>query len=130
MINIVNAQWFCCEDISLIENYEQAVNDTEKVWDCHHKLEIQENKIYHKEDLKDQGLYYKRPANELVFLTRSEHMKLHAQYNPKMLRPKSEDIRKRISETLKGRKKKPLSEETKRKMSETCKQKKIKKNFT
>ena len=109
MINIVNAQWFCCEDISLIENYEQAVNDTEKVWDCHHKLEIQENKNYHKEDLKKLDLYIKRPASELIFLTRSEHMKLHAQYNPNMTKSR-----------------KPLSEETKRKMSETCKQKRLK----
>lgn len=32
---------YCCEDISLIENYEKAVNDKTQTWCCHHKLEIE-----------------------------------------------------------------------------------------
>ena len=35
------AKWFCCEDISLIENYYEAVNSPE-VYACHHKREISE----------------------------------------------------------------------------------------
>lgn len=30
---------YCDGDISLIENYKEAVNSKEK-WDCHHRLEI------------------------------------------------------------------------------------------
>ena len=29
------------------------------------------------QDLKDQGLYYNRPADELIFLTSKEHHRLH-----------------------------------------------------
>ena len=31
------ARKFCCEDISLIENYALAVADTTQTWDCHHR---------------------------------------------------------------------------------------------
>ena len=40
--NIV--KYFCCEDISLIENYKDAVEDKTQIWDCHHRREISENK--------------------------------------------------------------------------------------
>ena len=30
---------YCCEDISLIENYIEAVSDDSQVWHCHHRLE-------------------------------------------------------------------------------------------
>ena len=65
---------FCCEDISLIENYNKAINSNE-MWDCHHKLEIELNKSV--KELKDLNLYLNRPANELIFLTRKEHVILH-----------------------------------------------------
>lgn len=65
---------FCCEDISLIENYDKAINSNE-MWDCHHKLEIELNKSV--KELKDLNLYLNRPANELIFLTRKEHVILH-----------------------------------------------------
>ena len=39
MINKRNAKLFCCEDISLIENYNEAINSSE-VWICHHRLSI------------------------------------------------------------------------------------------
>lgn len=69
---------YCNEDISLIENYEEALNSNE-VYDCHHKLELL-NGYRSKESLIDDGLYYNRPANELIFLKHSEHTKLHAEY--------------------------------------------------
>lgn len=31
---------YCCEDISKIENYEEAVADTTQMWHCHHRLEL------------------------------------------------------------------------------------------
>lgn len=65
---------YCCEDISLIENYEEAINSND-VWEIHHKLEIELSKSKH--ELIDMGLYYNRPANEFIFLTKKEHKSLH-----------------------------------------------------
>ena len=30
---------FCCENISLIENYDKAISDEKRLWCCHHRLE-------------------------------------------------------------------------------------------
>ena len=68
---------FCCEDPSLIENYYEAINDKEQTWHCHHRLEIQENKTYSAHELINLGLYWHRPAKELIFLTSHEHHKIH-----------------------------------------------------
>ena len=85
---------YCCEDISLIENYEKAVNDKTQTWCCHHKLEIE--LLKKPSELKEMGLYFDRPASELIFLTRSEHIKLHSLYREytdewkeKLKKPKS-----------------------------------------
>ena len=68
-----------CKDYQDIENYEKALADNFKGWDCHHRLEThtpdgkrREVDIGYKE-LKALGLYYNRPAEELIFLPRSEH---------------------------------------------------------
>lgn len=68
---------FCCEDISKIENYDKAIADPERVWHCHHRFELFWWFVSFAEDLKKQGLYYDRPASELIFLTNNDHMKLH-----------------------------------------------------
>ena len=67
---------FCNEDISLIENYDKAINSDE-IWDCHHRLEIQGDNRFSRRQLIEMRLYYDRPASELIFLTHSEHAKLH-----------------------------------------------------
>ena len=78
MLSQDKAKYYCCEDISLIENYEKAISDNERMWDCHHRLEIQENgKILSKQDLINEGLYFHRPANELIFLLERDHIALH-----------------------------------------------------
>ena len=66
----------CCEDISLVENYEVAVN-SDKLYCLHHRLEIQEENRLSVKELKEQKLYYHRPASELIFLPEQEHSKLH-----------------------------------------------------
>ena len=77
MINEKYAKSYCKDDISLIENYELAVNSSEK-WEVHHRLEMNGNKrIKSKKQLIDDGLYYNRPADELIFMTKSDHMRLH-----------------------------------------------------
>ena len=67
------AYMYCREDLSLIENYDKAINDNTQIWRCHHRLEIQDNGkiIYTSKQLQDMGLYYNRPASELIFLTLS-----------------------------------------------------------
>ena len=79
MINEYCAKRYCSEDISLIENYHQAIADEEKMWDIHHRRECDENgkTLFTKKQLIDMGLYFNRPASELIFVTRSMHSKLH-----------------------------------------------------
>jgi len=40
MICLKSLKKFCCEDLSLIENYDLAISDTNQTWHCHHRLEI------------------------------------------------------------------------------------------
>ena len=79
MINETCAKWYCSEDISLIENYQQALSDEERTWEIHHRRECDSEGrtlLAHKQ-LKEMGLYFNRPASELIFVTRSMHWKLH-----------------------------------------------------
>lgn len=76
MIREINAWAFCKDDISKIENYEEAVNDKTQSWDCHHRTEIWWN--CSAQDLIDNECYYHRPAKELIFLTHAAHSKLHS----------------------------------------------------
>ena len=66
---------YCCDDISLVENYDKAINDKTQVWHCHHKLEIELNLSLG--ELIKRNLYYNRPASELIFLTPEEHLRIH-----------------------------------------------------
>ena len=79
MINEKMAKLYCSEDISLIENYQQAISDEERTWDIHHRRESDsEGKtLFTKKQLKEMNLYFKRPASELIFVTRAMHSKLH-----------------------------------------------------
>ena len=79
MINAYKAKRYCSEDISLIENYHQAIADEERMWDIHHRRECDENgrTLFTCKQLVENNLYYKRPASELIFVTRSMHWKLH-----------------------------------------------------
>ena len=96
MINEKAATKYCCEDLSLIENYELAVNDSTHTWDCHHRGEILPCGRFSIDDLKKFGLYFNRPAAELIFLTHSEHRRLHAKGVLKG--PMSEATKKALSE--------------------------------
>ena len=79
MINENNAKRYCSEDIALIENYKEAISDEEKMWDIHHRRECDENgrTLFTKKQLIENGIYLKRPASELIFVTKSMHSKLH-----------------------------------------------------
>ena len=106
-----------CKDYTKIENYDKAVADTSQTWECHHRLETHRRNgtlrkfILSSRFLKERGVYYNRPASELIFLTCSEHNAL----------PKPEETRRKMSEAQKKVKHKPMSEETKRKIGEANK---------
>ena len=118
MINEKQAKIFCKEDISKIENYEAAMNDSTQTWHCHHRTEIWWN--CSAKDLIENECYYHRKACELIFLTPSEHHKLHNKG-----KHHSEETRRKISESTKGRstwiKGKTISEEYRKKISESMK---------
>ena len=82
MISEANVKKYCAEDISLIENYKEAVSSKE-LYHCHHRLEIQDDKCYFAKELKQMNLYYGRPASELIFLKAREHKDLHFDYSEK-----------------------------------------------
>ena len=75
MIKEIGAWAFCKDDISKIENYEEAINDNTQTWDCHHRTEIWWNCT--SQELIDNDCYYHRPAKELIFITHAEHARLH-----------------------------------------------------
>ena len=130
-----------CKDYENIENYEKAKKDDFIGWHCHHRLETHKSDgesrlvdISYKE-LKALGMYYNRPAEELIFLTESEHnaynkgkpksdeTRRKMKGNKNALGYKhSEEVKKKMSEARKGKKR---SEETKKKISETHKGKNI-----
>ena len=71
-------QSYCSEPLSHIENYEKACSDTDNLWQLHHKMEIQSGKLVSRASLIQSGLYYNRPASELIFLRRDQHVSLHS----------------------------------------------------
>lgn len=72
-----------CKDYTNIENYEKAKADNFRGWNCHHRLQTWTSDGERRlvditaDELKALDMYYNRPAEELIFLTRSEHSKLH-----------------------------------------------------
>lgn len=81
MINMKTVQRYCSDDISEIENYQQAI-DSDEMWSCHHRLETDGEYITQAELIR-RNLYYSRPASELIFLKDSEHKALHGSLHPK-----------------------------------------------
>lgn len=129
MISFWYVKQYCCEEPTLIENYEKAIADTTQMWECHHRLEYVDGKITARKELIAKGLYYKRPASELIFLSPKAHGEIpHAteesirkmsealkgKFSGEKNPAKRPEVRKKISEANKG---KPKSEEHKRKLS-------------
>ena len=132
-----------CKDYENIENYEKAKADNFKNWDCHHRREAE----FSRKELIALDMYYNVSSEELIFLTRAEHTKLHmkgnnyrlgkhlseehkkklseankgkyaGENNPMYGKTHTEETRKKLSEALKGKSK---SEETRKKMSDAKK---------
>ena len=118
MINFENAKNFCNEDISKIENYDKAINDTTQTWHCHHRLEVTKSFICSRALLKEINMYFHRPADELIFLTLAEHTRIHFKNIP-MKESQKENISKSSigkKPTFKG---KHHSKETKDRISKS-----------
>ena len=119
-----------CKCYENIENYQKAKVDNFKGWCCHHRLETHNSSGERRTvditaaELKALDMYYRRPAEELIFLTSSEHSILHS--SGKQL---TEETKHKMSEAHKGKytgEKNPMygkkhSDETIRKMSEAKK---------
>lgn len=93
MISEYKAKKYCCEDISLIENYDKAINDPLQTWDCHHRRET----VYTADELIEIGEYYNRPAIELIFMAKADHVHLHNK-----IRFRDETTKKALSNKMKG----------------------------
>ena len=65
----------CSEPLSEVEGYISASLDQNNTWHLHHKIgAICQRSV---ETMKEMGLYYNRPANELQFLLPRVHHWLH-----------------------------------------------------
>lgn len=111
---------YCSEDLSHIENYDKAIADDKHLWVCHHRNEIclanqsrLDRGITTYRQLIADGMYWHRPACELIFLRHDEHLRLH--HNGKIV---SEDTRRKLAHIASGEN---LSDETRRRMSASAK---------
>ena len=80
MSNMKKQNWkrYCKDRIELVQNFYQAKADGFEGWCIHHRMEIcQDGTVVYRDDLKDKGLYWNRPAIELIFMKTADHMKLH-----------------------------------------------------
>lgn len=93
--NLKSVKRYCMDPIDEIEGWFRAETQPGK-FVLHHRLEEQG---YSRKELISKGLYYNRPAEELVFLTRSEHQSLHAKSENL-----SKETREKQSEAKKGEK--------------------------
>ena len=109
-----------CKDYKNIENYDKALADNFIGWCCHHR----KGELMPTKKLQALKMYFNRPANELIFLTESEHDSLHHKG-----KHHSEEHKKKMSEAKKGKyagENNPMygkkhSDETRRKMSDAKK---------
>ena len=82
------AHWqLICKDVTKVENYNLALADNFVNWVQHHRLETHnsdgEKRLVQitAEELKALDMYYNRPAEELIWLTRAEHINIHREIN-------------------------------------------------
>lgn len=72
-------------DLESVENFELAKLDNFVGWHCHHRLETHFSDGTHRpvearltmSELVALGLYYDRPAEELIFMRAADHKRLH-----------------------------------------------------
>ena len=118
MIDLYKVKQMCREgELEKIENYEQAMNDKENTWVCHHRLELTMDGEFanYKKDLIRMGMYWHRPYFELIFMTKSDHMRMHSHVQP-VTNESKKKMREKALNRVSPRKGVKLSEETKEKL--------------
>lgn len=111
MISKFNPTYFCNGDITKIENYDKAIADQVQMWEIHHRLETHFsdgtprpiNAHLTKAELKALNMYYHRPPEEFIFLTKADHRVLHhkGKESANKGQHQTEDAKRRISEKMK-----------------------------
>ena len=123
-----HARGYCLE-VEKIEGFEKAKLDNFKGWHCHHRLEThnsdgQERPVFiTSKELKALGMYYNRPPEELIFMTSSDHLKLHNSGNHNHFTGKhltDEHKRKAVATRMKNGSYN-VSDSTRKKLSESHK---------
>lgn len=79
-----------CLDPENIENFDKALADNFVGWVCHHRLQTWTSDGERRlvdisaAELKALDMYYNVPAEQLIYLTESEHKSLHSrgEHNP------------------------------------------------
>ena len=114
MFNSAMARMYCCDPIESIQGFKEASESTEK-YHIHHRFEEMGLSLA---DLKELGMYYNRPACELVFIEGREHNRKHsttdlsdkyiqALWKKGHIPEFTEEHRRHISEAKKGVKQTP-----------------------
>lgn len=104
--NLYQLKRCCCEPLSNIENYSEAMSDSDNVWDLHHRLETHNSDGERRlvdltmGELIALDVYYHRPASELIFMKRAEHQCLH--HKGKHFGFHSDEWKIKMSEANKG----------------------------
>lgn len=86
-----------------VENYDKALKDDFKGWDCHHRLETHNSDGDERlvqltaKELIALDMYYDRPPSELLYIKHGEHTTLHCK--GKLIGPHSEEHKEKISKS-------------------------------
>ena len=117
--NMRNSIYVRKGEFALIENYELAKADNFKGWCIHHRDEYKVlpsgiEVFRTKAELIEIGRYYNCPANELIFMTLTDHQAYHMKHITK-------ERRKNMSLSAKGRPKGSCSDEHRNNISLACK---------
>lgn len=114
---MINYKWlkYCPEHYEEIENYELAKADNFIGWCCHHR----NGEEFSREWLKLNNMYFNRSdPREFKFMHSKDHARLHFKLNgTRKGKHLSEETKAKMSEKMRGRKRKPFSAETRKKMS-------------
>ena len=105
-----NLHWkhYCNGNYSDIENYDKAIADKDNVWEIHHRDEIRvlpSGMVARRsvQELIECGLYYNLPPEYLIFLPKSEHMRMHKIGNNGLIGNKhSEETKSKMRERAMG----------------------------
>ena len=73
---IKHAMRFCREDYTKIKGYEEALKSPYR--SCIHHIN---GLTFTRDELKKMNMYYHRPASELLWLSLTDHRKLHNKWN-------------------------------------------------